>query len=371
MPSLTTLSAQTALALADRLTDHRLSFDAIADHLGVATVHAATLPWRPTAATYARRRLESAAQALPTVVPAGAWSGLGALLFAHGALAAATGRRTTTYRQGLDRLTRHARELVTRYERQPADVTQRDIDLISGITGVGRLLLDSGDCLTQPLREILTFLVRVVHRVRADLGMAHGMTGPLALLALSHARGVTVSGQSDTIAALARWLRTHRRDDGLWPATVFECPMDTKPAVPGWCYGNAGISRALTLAGRALADQQLIDDGVAALTVLAEPDASIPPFAGSTLCHGRAGLLMVVCRTMVDHRSPALDALAGRLAAEIIDDLASTDAAPAGHAAAEIRSTQLLTGTAGIALALLQYAYPDQPVAWDRSLLLC
>ena len=375
MPDLKNTSREIALDVAERMTKPRAEEDSAADHIGAAIVHAVTEPWRPGASALAAARLAAATRALPASIVAGAWSGLGALLFARDAVAHATGGYDRLGRQGLDRIGQYAQDLITQRSRQPEPISRRDIDVISGLAGVGRLLLAAGSDADGPLREILSFLVRAAYRVRLDLGMAHGVTGPLTLLALAHADGVRVDGQIDSVSDLARWLLRHRRTDGLWPASLPERPGPSQPAaVPGWCYGNAGVARALTLAGAVLADRQMTDDAVAALTILAAPGTRVRPFACSTLCHGRAGLLIVTCRAAVETPHPALDTLANQIAAEIIADFDPAAIFGYRHTHADGRtedSSTLLTGAAGVALALLQYAYPDQPLSWDRPLLTC
>ncbi|MDX2875616.1 lanthionine synthetase LanC family protein, partial [Streptomyces ipomoeae] len=126
--------------------------------------------------------------------------------------------------------------------------TFAEYDLFRGLVGLGALLL----C-RQPdgpeLREVLEYLVRLTQPIagpggaplpgwwvchspanktatkggHANAGLAHGITGPLALLALAKRRGITVEGHDTAMTRICRWLDRIRRSDhrGIrWPRWV-------------------------------------------------------------------------------------------------------------------------------------------------------
>lgn len=91
----------------------------------------------------------------------------------------------------------------------------------------------------------------------ANLGLAHGITGPLALLATAGRHGVTVAGHADAIDRIWAWLDRWRTGTGpraWWPETLSTAEhhagsvRQPGPGRPSWCYGTPGISRALQLA---------------------------------------------------------------------------------------------------------------------------
>lgn len=53
-----------------------------------------------------------------------------------------------------------------------------------------------------------------------NCGLAHGIPGPLAVLALAHRAGIEVPGQPDAIKRVAYWLADHRADDAWGPSSV-------------------------------------------------------------------------------------------------------------------------------------------------------
>ncbi len=144
-----------------------------------------------------------------------------------------------------------------------------EYDLIRGLTGLGVTLRRLGDHAL--LRPVLDYLVRLTEPVNAlpgwwcqngpertqppptggdaNFGIAHGITGPLALLALTLRDGVTVDGHTAAIARICRWLDTwQQHTDGRtwWPQTVTRAelhhstPARQAPLRPSWCYGTPG-----------------------------------------------------------------------------------------------------------------------------------
>jgi membrane-associated phospholipid phosphatase len=117
-----------------------------------------------------------------------------------------------------------------------------EFDLFYGLTGLGCYLLARQH---PALQDVLSYLVRLTMPLPHDaeqlpgwwtspdpfgggnfpgghgnLGMAHGIAGPLALLAQSLRRGITVDGQRDAIAVICEWLDTWRQDAEIGRAHV-------------------------------------------------------------------------------------------------------------------------------------------------------
>ncbi|MFD8991798.1 lanthionine synthetase C family protein [Streptomyces goshikiensis] len=283
-------------------------------------------------------------------------------------------------------------------------------DVISGQSGLGAHLLELGRPAEAALVRVLRALVGLSRPVRthdrglpgwwvaldgasyqpvaparghANLGMAHGMPGPLALLAIAWREGVRVPGQRAAVTDLAQWLLARRCADAAgpwWPGQLSLGPAQPEPGRPSWCYGTPGIARALQLAGLALEVPQWQEAGVEALrAALARADLDGPARAGGTaeagLCHGLAGLLQITWRTARDSDDPELAERVPQLAARLLELL--DEEAPFGFAAApgerppEEHPGGFLTGAAGAALALDTFARDAEPATrWDRALLL-
>ncbi|WP_086790020.1 lanthionine synthetase C family protein, partial [Crossiella equi] len=168
----------------------------------------------------------------------------------------------------------------------------REFDLINGLTGLGAYLLQA--LRTGPrhhngelLREVLAYLIRLTGPItvedtvlpgwwtengpsdrpdsrwpggHANLGLAHGIAGPWALLSAAMISGLTVPGHTEAIEHITRFFSTW---SGGWPATpwwpgllsarewgngVLDQPG---PQQPSWCYGTPGVLHAHHLAAQA------------------------------------------------------------------------------------------------------------------------
>lgn len=359
------------------------------------------------------------ARTAPVETP-GLYRGVPALSFALTRAALASGRPLRAADHLADRVRDFACELA-RWERRrrPQDgtcVTIGTYDVVSGLAGLGAHLLDAPGRSEAPA-EVLTALTGLTVPLRlggrclpgwwtaqrqeglasataetghANVGLAHGAPGPLALLALAREAGVTVPGQDAAVRVLAGWLMEIRRqgDDGpWWPRTVVLGPdggtvaNEAAPGRPSWCYGTPGIARALYLAGRALDVPEWRDTAVAAWRAAladarrAHESRAAGRLTDAGLCHGWGGLLQATWRMAHDTGDPGLHAELPRLAERVLE-LADPDAPfgltpPLVHDGLDSDPAGFLTGAAGAALALHTFATDSAPATgWDRALLL-
>lgn len=217
----------------------------------------------------------------------------------------------------------------------------------------------------------------------ANHGMAHGIGGVLALLALASRRGITVDGHREAIHTILAWLDRWQEKNGqgeAWPYWVTREELHTgrpdpsPPRRPSWCYGTAGLARARQLAALALGDSnRQVEAEIALVFALTDP-AQLKATTDNGLCHGFSGLAHIAARTADD----AHPSTAGQLRAAIPPLL--TAACPPGTipkdtAEAIIQDQEagpgFLNGAAGMALALLAPATNTPPKsAWDTCLLI-
>ena len=220
----------------------------------------------------------------------------------------------------------------------------------------------------------------------ANNGMAHGIGGVLALLALAARRGITVRrpprspahdpGLAGPLAAEHRPTATgvavlgHPRRAAHGPPRA-----PSAPRRPSWCYGTAGLARAQQLAALALGDaNRQIDAENALVAALTDPE-QLKATTDNGLCHGFAGLAHIAAR--VGRRRPPLD----RRTAPRRDPGAPGRSLPRRAPTPKHTATALiqdeeagpgfLDGAAGIALALLAPSTTAPPrSAWDACLLI-
>lgn len=216
-----------------------------------------------------------------------------------------------------------------------------EYDLFRGLTGLGALLLrrrpDSNE-----LKAVLQYLARLTEPVagpkgqplpgwwvghapashkaatpggHANAGLAHGIAGPLALLALAKRYGVTVDDHDIAMARICRWLDRIRQSDHRgthwlrWITTTTAVP--TEPRAPSWCYGTPGLVRAQQLAAIAMGDVHRKRMAESALLYCLTDPLQLDQLTTRSLCHGVGGLLRVVQRVAQDAEEPNL--FTGRL----------------------------------------------------------
>ncbi|MFB4315124.1 lanthionine synthetase C family protein [Actinomadura sp. 21ATH] len=275
-----------------------------------------------------------------------------------------------------------------------------EFDAIRGLTGMGALLLRRSvhhdDAYADLVREVLAYLVRLSRPVRhhghflpgwwselapsgkksaqypsghANHGVAHGIAGPLALLALASLRGITVSGHREAIGRICDWLDRWRiagPDGPYWPYWITLSELESErpspgPARPSWCYGVAGSARAQQLAALATGDtgrQRMAEEALLRAMTARTPLAATTDLS---LCHGFAGLAHIVPLAATDAITPGLSECLARLLAPI--ESTGPDTLIACGAG-------LLEGAAGVALALLAQVNEGALSGWDSCFLI-
>jgi hypothetical protein len=272
--------------------------------------------------------------------------------------------------------------------------TFHEFDVIHGLTGLGALHLHHHP--EHPITtNILNYLVRLTHPIpgighlpgwwanhspqlnepdshpggHGNLGLAHGISGPLALLATALRRGITVTGHTEAIARICAWLDHWQQDAPTgpwWPGfvSVDEARLHQVIAQPGqlrpsWCYGVAGVARAQQLAGIACGDQRRRDLAENAMLSSLRDPAQRAQLTNPGLCHGGAGLFQTTWRMANDSANPNLAGYLPQLARELV-----------GHLHAGQWPNELFEGSPGAALALRSFVTGRESSNWDTPLLL-
>ncbi|MUN35398.1 lanthionine synthetase C family protein [Actinomadura litoris] len=345
---------------------------------GIALLHLETGDWE---AAYTALR-EAVADGVSIAGGASLYYGAPALAF----VLAASDRADLTRAKavaaaGTATVTRRRLEAAHRRIDQRQRPPYAEFDLIGGLTGLGVALRRIGDL--DLLRDVLTYLVRLTepldglpgwwcptgpHRTKpgppgghSNHGMAHGITGPLALMALTLRDGMHVPGQPAAIARICTWLDQweQQTDDGSawWPQTITLEELhygDTDqpgPLRPSWCYGTPGIARAQQLAGHALSDTARQRKAEKAFTACVSDHEQLVLLTCRSLCHGTSGLLAAGRRIAADAHAP--------ISAPLPLDLHPKPAPPG-------EPPGFLNGTAGAELTTT-----GTVTSWDACLLLC
>ncbi|MFE7570490.1 lanthionine synthetase C family protein [Streptomyces sp. NPDC057539] len=379
--------------------------------------------WRQVAHRY----IAAAGRAMNSAPSRGLFSGPAALLAAAQSCAGPAGHYGSLRRKLAAWVAEDQRERLHVFRERAANggtgVDWAAYDLINGVSGVTRLLLDSaadpaetGPDVQSALTDSLRHLVRLTEPVRVDghevpgwwvpaalqlgerdrhtyprgdfnLGLAHGIAGPLTVLGSAHAAGHQVPGLHDAADRIADWLlgwTLHDEAGPYWPARASwddELATDRPRELftrTAWCYGAPGVAAALCHAGTAFGRPAWRTAAVDALHAALRRDESKWAIEGATVCHGHAGLLRVVARVAHATGDPGLRAGGVWLTARVLD--CADEDAPFGFrhlmrfpAAAlsqvphrAVNTAGLLEGAAGVALSLLPV--DEGPLPWDRTL---
>jgi lantibiotic modifying enzyme len=276
----------------------------------------------------------------------------------------------------------------------------RDYDLVSGLTGWGVSLSLLGPnprveaALDRILDTLAALLVRqdgifplhtgpqlLQGRMKAnaplglvDCGAAHGVSGVVAMLSVLAATDSARLGRiRPALNDAATWLADlvePGADGCLPPARMGLCGEREVPTRPedvptAWCYGGAGMARAVWLAGQALDDPALTTGAVAALR-----DAHLPSrhrLVGTSLCHGLAGLLLITWLLARDSGDPGLRHTAGKLLEQLLDryEPDSLLGFRSIESGTEIDNPGLINGTSGI-LVVLTALLSNRDPSWIR-----
>ncbi|MFT7841129.1 lanthionine synthetase C family protein [Saccharothrix sp. BKS2] len=307
------------------------------------------------------------------------------------------------YATALGTLDRHISDLVARrlavaHQRIDQGLPPRlgEFDLINGLTGIGAYLLLRRGGREGPVREVLAYLVRLATEPvfidgrqlpgwctlnapndrpspqwpggHTNLGIAHGIAGPLALLAHAAILGTTVPGHVEAIDRICSWLDHWRSGPQIrpwWPGLLrpeewHRGSVDQPgPQRPSWCYGTPGMARAQQLAAMVLHDrhrQQAAEHALA--TCVTDPD-QLALLGDASLCHGWAGLVQTTRRT-------AADAGPDSALAALLPHLNTRFTQQHPHTRQPATGDGLLEGTTGIELT----QHPTPGFAWDACLLI-
>jgi lantibiotic modifying enzyme len=207
-----------------------------------------------------------------------------------------------------------------------------------------------------------------------NLGLAHGVPGVIALLGRVCAAGFAVDRARPLLDGAVRWLLARQNRDGF--ANWFAPDHPDRPARLAWCYGDPGVAAALLCAARAVNEPAWEQEARAIALRATERPADQSGVKDAGLCHGASGLGHIFNR-MYQATGDARLATAARAWFERTLAMRRPGRGiggfetwmPRDNGSSEwVTDPGLLTGAAGIALALSAATTPVEP-AWDAMML--
>ncbi|MEW9698036.1 lanthionine synthetase C family protein [Paenibacillus sp. SI8] len=346
------------------------------------------------------------------------WSGLSGILVAIRSLS----RNGTRYQTMTDTLTNlMADSLQVTFDQMRGrwldDLQMSQYDVMEGLAGIGRavLLFPDNARMKSVWQEIAEFFHQMSGTIdlngqkvpawyvssknqflshekviypngNFNVGMSHGITGPLSFLSLSKLHGMEYPSMEEDIRRLADWVCEWKSTDSyglIWPKRLpYEVwasgSLDANSVgenQESWCYGTPGVARSLWLAGKAVQNDtyaQVAVDGY--LGISNRPREKWGLYSG-TFCHGLSGLLHTVQRMYSDTGVDEFGNLRDRLVDEVLK-LYEPDSMfgyyDYDQSKGYLRKTNqagLLNGAAGTALVLASLLGNEEP-DWDAVFLI-
>jgi lantibiotic biosynthesis protein len=210
-----------------------------------------------------------------------------------------------------------------------------------------------------------------------NLGVAHGLPGVLPVLARAAAVGVTAEPARALLRGAVAWLLSRKlsaHQESVFPY-AWGPGAELRPARAGWCYGDPGIAVTLLITARAAGVPSWEAEALGLARTAARRTSESSGVRDAGLCHGAAGLGHLFNRLYHFTGDPELLIAARTWMARALD-MRQTSGGVGGYVAWKPTDTGemgwcddpcLLTGAAGVALALLAATTPVEP-AWDRFL---
>ncbi|KJD47516.1 lanthionine synthetase C family protein [Paenibacillus terrae] len=347
------------------------------------------------------------------------YSGLAGILLAIRSLS----RKGTRYQGMLDTLASWFEEsalhsvALCQEQWEKGQLQMSQYDAISGFTGIGRIAMlfsDRPTMCTVWNQTIELFQVMCSDRIRNghsvpgwhissehqfqeneklqypqgnfNLGLSHGIAGPLCFLSLSALHGADSLLLVNDIHKLAKFIHHWRVQDKegiIWPGRVsFEEWLDDQPLPDSaqnhrdsWCYGVPGIARSIWLAGQAVQNEEWIETGLSAYLDIEKRLYRNGGLTSATLCHGVGGLLQLVQRMYSDTGHEQLGAMRNRLLEDVLNMFDSEslfgfyDHSLLAGRMEEVDEAGFLNGSAGVALVLASLIGGENP-EWDAAFLI-
>lgn len=296
-------------------------------------------------------------------------------------------------------------------------------DLITGITGIGRYALStsSHSGYQELLNDIISHLIKLTRRqdvngkqitnfysppetiiVEEDiekytkgyvnLGLSHGIAGPLSLLSLAKIQGIEAEGINEAIRSLYKIFADYisydihgayfKRMVGI--EEIIHNSNDASERFDAWCYGSFGVCRAISLAYEAVGDpemQRLTRELMKTLITMPLDKYNV---VSPIICHGYGGNLQILNRLLkskaISGDQELLDLGEKRkrdlliLVLEQYDknlefgfaDIIREKDGPTKN----IEKVGLLEGTVGVLLSIISSQNPEIEPYWDEFLLL-
>lgn len=288
------------------------------------------------------------------------------------------------------------------------EVKTQDFDVIVGASGIVRYLMLFDDTRSKEgCKKLLNYLIELTHDIdikneqvpgmyiashnqsleeekmlyrngNFNLGLSHGMAGPLAALCYAKQKSIILPGMDDAIDKIKDiYLKWNKFEDG---GIIFPTRLSFEDYVKGdinevelrncasWCYGEPGLASILYQVGKINKDKKLMTFAKDIMNGVGKRPIEDWNIFSPMFCHGYAGVACMVNK-MYQLTSDQDFLKYKRKALHSMVDQYQSDLTFGFDCYAGKEDPALLTGTAGILLVLLSERTP-QTENWDFVYLL-
>lgn len=260
-----------------------------------------------------------------------------------------------------------------------------DYDMVNGFSGIVNYLILEREYFLEELKQIGTYLLKYIETILnkvtncsvglkngLDLGIAHGIVGPMLALAKLKSENILKEDMGILNEAI-KLVFLCRRDDKLWPGKIYSnniINLDFKnlPTRMAWCYGTPGVAFALFKICQ-LMNLNYIDEIIESLVNhLHSTEKNI---YSPSMCHGLAGVAFIYDFIGRNNSNVELTDFSDSLRKKIITLFSEekvfgyTDKEKIGDVEVNLESVGILQGVTGIVLFLLN-PYSDENLLWER-----
>ncbi len=214
-----------------------------------------------------------------------------------------------------------------------------------------------------------------------NMGLAHGTPSVVGFLGRAAGVGITPRTTLPLLRRATEWLLAQQlaADSGsAYPKYCDRAGTPGPPARTAWCYGDPGVASALLAAGSGAKSRVWRAEAIGLATRAARRRADETGVVDAGICHGSAGVAHIFNRLyqatgQMVLRDAAIEwyrrTLKFRRRDRGVAGFVALDRSPQRPTLREMNDRSLLSGAAGIGLALLAATTPLRPM-WDRIFLL-
>ncbi len=215
-----------------------------------------------------------------------------------------------------------------------------------------------------------------------NLGLAHGVPGVIGFLGQCQALDILPDRIRPVLQGGVKWLLEKKIKDqdacfASWLTRDGNPNENQEPTRSAWCYGDPGVAAALLVAAQSLGQKAWKKEALSLARLAAQRSLPRVHVFDMGLCHGTAGLALFFNRMYQQTGESSLKTAAQSWVERTLamrrtgEDFAgfpmwTLSESQEGHWAPE---PGILTGAAGVGLALLAAATPIEPT-WDQFMML-